>query len=282
MSLKSDYITDLRKTPDGIAEFLEVGWPAFVPTALPATVDAAQIVQGILAHNLNTALALYEGLYVVELLLRIGQHSAPIEAMCLAGLEYLSESNAQQEFEIKEPVDGQTYTQGDLRIVVAAKSSQIAQVAVTVACEVGSEYTVALQSDDGATWYGYARCDQVLGYTFAFRVTFNDDAKTVKTASLGITIAAAGTPEGDAAQNPEGEDLDAFNTSFDQLDTAYQAAINATAALDEGEVEDAWLDPMIVLGLGGAVKNLSKLGIMLAGEAAQSICQALVAEYEKL
>jgi hypothetical protein len=190
---------------------------------MPATKDDAIIAQGVLAVFLLDVFRPFGGLTPVELLLRIGQHNSVTEAILFTALEYLSDSDAQKEFTILEPKDGKTYLPGDIRIAVSAKSSNIAFAIVTVSDAYQTSFDITLEPNEtGSVYYGYARCEEIGNYTFAFSVTFNDDAKTTKTANVGIKIdTAANTPD---AANPEGEDLTAFDANLLVLDTYYREA----------------------------------------------------------
>ena len=187
MSIKSDFIEALRQTPDGIAEFLTTAIPAFEPTTLPTTVDEAIITQGILAHNFNTFFSLFEGLIPIEVMLRIGQHSNVAEVIALSGLEYIGIEQA-QEFEIVEPTDAKSYAPGDIRIVVKGKGNIVGVSFIVTGGEGGPAQIVLTPDESGKLFVGYARCEELVEYTFEATAEFNDDEGTTDTASVTITI----------------------------------------------------------------------------------------------
>ena len=201
MSIKSDFIEALRQTPDGIAEFLTTAIPAFEPTTLPTTVDEAIITQGILAHNFNVFFSLFEGLIPIEVMLRIGQHSNVAEVIALSGLEYIGTEQA-QEFEIVEPTDAKSYAPGDIRIVVKGKGNIVGVSFIVTGGEGGPAQIVGMLTPDesGKLFVGYARCEELVEYTFEATAEFNDDEGTTDTASVTITIAEDGDSEVDLTE----------------------------------------------------------------------------------
>lgn len=249
MSLKSAFIELLRKTPDGIADFLEVALPEPPAVSIPTTPEEAQIVQGKLAYYILDAFRPFTGLFPVELLLRIGQHSNVAEAIALSGLEYLTDSDGQQEFEIIEPGEGQTYAPGDIRLIVKGKGKVSTVQAATNDQSTPEIQTTDLLSDEGEMFYGFARLAEIGEYTSLVTVTFGDDAHTQKTASVHFTIADAGAN----TTNPEGKDLSAFDTACKQLDDAYQKAISAASAAEP--VPQSTID-----GVVSAAKSVFKGG----------------------
>ena len=256
MGLKAEFITALRNTPDGIAGFTTTVIPTLTEIATPTTVDEAIIVQGVLAANLNLILKMFEGLTPVELLLRIGQHSNVAEALLLSGLEYLAETegdNAAHDFTVTEPVAGTTYAQGDVRIIVTAKNGTLAMVAVTVSDDYQTSVDIALTADEeGATFYGYARCEEIGAYAFDFTATFNDE----KTATDAVTVTIA-TESADTT-NPEGEDVTAFNVALSLFDEYYQKAIQA--AVNTTPVAQSILD-----NVSAAAKSVVNAGAAIGG-----------------
>jgi hypothetical protein len=112
MSLKTDFTADLRAVPEGISDFLTTPIPSPPTISQPATVDNAIIVQGVLSYYILELFRPFSGLTPVELLLRIGQHNSVVEAMLLAGLEYLTDSDAQNDFKFILPEAGKTYAAG--------------------------------------------------------------------------------------------------------------------------------------------------------------------------
>jgi hypothetical protein len=261
MGVKSEYITALLKTPEGIEDFLDVGAPVFAHFDPPTTADEAQIAQGMFAYNLNEWLCKFgangsnTGLKLVPLLLRIGQHNSVAMDILLSGLEYLTDSAGNQEFEIIEPVAGKKYAPGDLRLVVSAKSSRIATVDVSLTH--GASYdTVSLQPDNnGARWYGYAVMgldEDIIDAQFDFSVVFDDKEGTTKTATVAITIEDDGASDAD-------------------LSEVENARIRALAATD-GVIE-AW-NPIEAIATGGTSLG-KKIAIDIANDVVASAIKAL-------
>lgn len=279
MSVKSDFITSLRSTPTGIAGFTETAIPTLEEIAKPTDTDTATIAQGVLAYNLNQIFKTFEGLTLVELLLRIGQHSNVAEAMLLSGLEYIPDTESpdtQKDFTIQEPVNDKTYAQGDMRIVVEAKNGKLSTIIVTVSDPFLASFEVELSADEtGTIFYGIARCEEIGEYTFDFSATFNDAAKTTKTASLTITIAV----ESEETTNPEGEDLGAFNASLEVLNKYYQDVIkNASsgAPVESSLLQKVYVESKIMARL--AFSLTAKKGLSMAAD----IIDAFLASVEVL
>jgi hypothetical protein len=204
MSVKAEFIEKIRATPDGISGFLTKPIPALEDIAMPTDVDSSILAQGKFCVNVNKIALQFVGLTLVELILRVGQHSNVAEALLFAGLEYLQASNAQQDFVILEPADGQAYTPGNVRLRAKAKNGTLTQVAV----EVGSK-AVALDNTDGV-FEGFVALETVGDYTATFSALFDDQA--TKTASVSFTLAeaAADDPPDEQPQPPGGTDTAAL------------------------------------------------------------------------
>lgn len=200
MSVKADFLEAIRKTPDGIDGFLATAIPTLTATTLPTDTDSAILVQGILAHNLNTILCLYSGLTPIELLLRIGQHSNVSEAILLSGLEFIGDSQAQKEFTIKEPVEDYEYAPGDIRVIVKAKTKPLTVKASTDNPETPETQITDLKSTDGEMFYGYIRLDSNGDYTTVVTVTFDDNDQTTKTAPVHFSVTDDGDTTADLAE----------------------------------------------------------------------------------
>jgi hypothetical protein len=230
MSVKSDFVTALRATPDAIAALLETPLPT-VPEGLtvPTDEESANIMTGILSFYILQIFSTFQALTPIELALRIGQHSNPIEAICLAGLEYLEDSGANTAFDIIEPVDGKKYKQGDIRIIVKSRG-KISTVDVTVDHNSIQDQVSLTPDNSGKMFYGYVRCDEIFDYTFTFSAAFNTSSDNnsppkvdVKTATVTISI----TDEADG-ENASGTDLTAFDIA------AQQVIANADGFIGEG------------------------------------------------
>lgn len=228
MGLKAEFIDLLRQTPDGIAAFLTEEIPEPPEISQPATTDDAVIAQGILSYYLLEVFRPFAGVTPVELLLRIGQHNNVVETMCLAGLEYLADTNTQQDFTVEEPIAETKYAQGDVRIIVSAKNGTIQSVGVAVTTPSTSLDAAMgpVSENDNKTFMGFARCEEIGDYTFDVTVTFSDNSTA--SASVDCEIAAPGND----TTNPEGTDMDTFNASLAVLDKYYQETIKAATGTE--------------------------------------------------
>jgi hypothetical protein len=75
MAAQSSLRTILEALPDDLAEFLSWTVPAITVPNVPTTVEGAIIANGTQSHNEALVLASLEGLPLIKLLLRLGQHS---------------------------------------------------------------------------------------------------------------------------------------------------------------------------------------------------------------
>lgn len=221
--LKTQFIEAVRLTPDGIQDFLTTALPTAPTISTPSDVDSAIIANGVLAKFILDACAPFGGLTPVELLLRIGQHNNVLETAMLAGLEYLGEAaggDAAVDFTIVEPEAGGAYLPGSLRLTAQVDNGSILQIAV----EVGTEEPVSLASDDGVSFYGFVRLEEVGEYTATFTALFEDES----TQSASVTFTMSTDP---GAGNPDGSDLNALDTAMQILqDLIDQATKNAEEA----------------------------------------------------
>ena len=228
MSLKSDFVTDLRAVPEGIDGLLSAAIPT-PPTGLtqPTTEAEATIMQGILAYYLLQVFAVFAGLTPVELALRIGQHSAPVEAMCLAGLRYLDASSVHNDFKIIEPIDGQSYTPGTLRISCQITNGTISVLQAIFTSETITQ-TLDLKQADGY-YQGYIDLDTAANYTLTIAGLFTKTDGTTETITHALTI----TITEDSATNPlppGGSDDTALTTAKAATEQTYQAFVRTVSA----------------------------------------------------
>jgi hypothetical protein len=108
MGLKTDFLSELNADlPDGVGGLLDKAIPAAPSVATPTDVDSAIIAQGVLAKYLLDLFDTFRGLTPIELLLRIGQKNATLQAALLAGLEYVEKTSF--EYEILSPSTSGTY-----------------------------------------------------------------------------------------------------------------------------------------------------------------------------
>lgn len=230
---KQDFIDALRDTPTGVKEFCDWTMPELVPTVAPTGDNYS--CQETLAHNFNTILCSLHGLKIFEIMLRIGQHSNVAEALLFASLEYRQESDTATSFEVVEPVDGETYAPGDLRVIVRAKSGKLQSAAVTVNTQPGdgsAQPFTRLTSDEGQAWFGYLSCSASGAYTIKIEVTIGDPAEemTGQEATLQFTVGEyTGEDETETepadAQEPGGMDAAAFLQLVKDLKEAYDTVM---------------------------------------------------------
>ena len=199
MGIKADFISELRKTPDGILNFLNTPLPDPPDVEYPTTKDESVVVQGMLAAYVLKAIRPFAGWTPVESMMRVGQHSNPLESITLSILEYLSASDAEKAFTIEEPVEGQAYAPGDIRIIVKAKG-KIATVSASTNNPLTEELqTTNLTSTDGEIFYGYIRLSTEGAYISVVTAKFDDKNQTAKTASVHYSITEDGEVQGDLA-----------------------------------------------------------------------------------
>lgn len=275
MSVKTDFIQDFRATPEGIATFLETEIPTLAAISTPVDVDAAIIAQGVLAMNLNLILKAFEGLTPIELILRIGQHNSVLESAMLAGLEYLEgdTENAQTDFEILEPSAGTTYLPGNVRFNVRVNNGHIVQMAV----EIGELAPIALDSDDGNAFYGYAHIEDVGSYTATVTALFDNDA--TQTGTVSFVLATSTEPPTPEPAAPDGEDLWTLEIDLDHFHVAVRGIGETTMSADglSVSIDKDILDTIAaaadkVVDTGGRI--LEKIG-SAAVEAASRVATAI-------
>ena len=85
---------------EGFAEFLEIPLPEFDNTTMDA--EAAIIWEGKLSRHLCTIFTLFEGLFLMEIPLRIGQRNATQQGMLLAALEASRKVGANYDLELQK------------------------------------------------------------------------------------------------------------------------------------------------------------------------------------
>lgn len=107
MGHKEDFLSALNESlPKGVSGFLDREIPD-APEVVVDSVDSAIIASGILSKYLLDLFHAFGGLTPVELLLRIGQKNATLQAALLAGLEYFKKDN--HEFSIISPTETGIY-----------------------------------------------------------------------------------------------------------------------------------------------------------------------------
>lgn len=262
-NLKQQFIDAFRATPDGISEFLTAPVPTLETITSPADVDAAIIAQGKLAANLNLILKTFEGLTPIELLLRIGSHSPVAEIAALAGWQYINASSAQQDFSITAPTAGSTYQPGNLRLSCSAGNGQIKQVAV----EIEGQSPIALESsDDGLSFYGYARfeAEETGEFTATFSALFSDDS--TQTASVSFTIDA----EAEEAELAEGEDLWSLELAHDGFKASLSGVYNVSVGEDG---VTASIDKDVLTTIGGYAQKVVDTGDALLSKVGGNIAK---------
>lgn len=224
--LKQQFIEAVRTTPEGIIGFLTTPLPTPPSIGTPADVDSAIIANGIAAKFVCDLFQPFAGLTPVELLLRIGQHNSVLESAMLAGLEIISDSpEKQKNFVVVEPEEGGAYLPGNLRLTAKAKNGTIAQIAA----EITGLAPVALETDDGISFYGFARTEEVGEYSAAFSALFEDDS----TQSITVNFSISDDPEADPKPDPpDGGDLLTLEADHDGFKVAVKGIGQATVSND--------------------------------------------------
>ena len=135
MGLKTDFLNALNADlPEGIAGLLDKAIPE-APSVTVTDVDSAIIAQGILAAYLLDVFDTFRGLTPIELLLRIGQKNATLQAALLAGLEYAEKKSF--DYTILSPTtSGFYYPEGEIQFSAALETqagfNACAGIAVTI------------------------------------------------------------------------------------------------------------------------------------------------------
>jgi hypothetical protein len=274
-TLKQDFIDLVRLTPDGIQNFLETPIPTAPTIGTPADVDAAIIANGVAAKYILDLFNAYAGYTPIEGILRIGQHNSVLESAMLAGLEYIAEGpEKQKNFTVIEPEDGGIYFPGNLRLTAKAKNGTIAQIA----CEITGLAPVALESDDGITFYGFARTEELNDYAATFTALFDDDTTQAITVNFSISdIEADPKPE-----PPDGGDLLTLEADRDSFKVAVKGIGQAKVSNDglSVSIDDGMLD-----GIANAANKLLSTGKRVAstiGTKAETYTQSIADKINSL
>lgn len=283
--LKQTFITAVRTTPDGIAGFLDTPIPEPPTLAQPTDVDTAIIVNGVCAWYVLELFRPFAGLTPVELLLRIGQHNSVLESAMLAGLEYLTDSQAANDFEIVAPTDGQVLLPGELRITARAKNEAVIK---SIAGTLGAN-TFQMKAADGV-WRQYVDVEegeQTLTLTAAFA-----DGDTVSQTVAFIVSAEPVEPEDPdedpiEPEPPEGQDEEALSDAEDAFD---QTLKDFLSTVNQNPVVDILLPQLqqmtnaynVLTQITAAVESGSASQAILSGaQAALGEIQGLIAQVEE-
>lgn len=252
--LKQQFIEAVRLTPDGIQDFLETPIPTAPTIGTPADVDAAIIANGVAAKYILDLFNAYAGYTPIEGILRIGQHNSVLESAMIAGLEYITETEEQNDIEILAPESGTTLKPGDVLLSAQAKNGTLIQCAV----EIEGQAPISLADTDGV-FEGTITIEEPGDYTATFTGLFEKE-KTA-TASTTFTI----DDEGD---EPGGNNKKALQTALKNFDTAFQkmcALISYHVGIDEISTQFALVKKaaLRVAGIVGA-KNSPGFGALSA------------------
>jgi hypothetical protein len=141
--------------PDSIRNLLEVTLDC-AGVAAPADVDAAIIEQGKLAAKLNKLLDDLQGLSLVALALRIGQHNVTAKHLLFAGLQYLGEVDKEDKegFKVLAPLEGQEYEAMLFTFKAQATDQNVKQISCRLASSEGGEETIELAEGDKRIFSG--------------------------------------------------------------------------------------------------------------------------------
>jgi hypothetical protein len=233
MGIKADFIDALRDTPDGIKNFLLTPIPDPPDVEYPTTKDESVVVQGVLAAYVLKAVKPFAGWTPVETMLRVGQHSNPLETITIAVLEYIQDTNKDHKIELQHPETGKAYLPGDLSIVVKEVNGEPKRVVAIM-----ENTSVELNGQSGF-WVGTVALETEADYTLNIVASYEKGSDA--TASATFTIASAGIPENPTPEPPGGKDKAAANAAKAKADEAYiifmSGANNIDASLDNW---DAW------------------------------------------
>jgi hypothetical protein len=263
-NIKQTFVEALRATPDGITDFLTTPLPAAPSIAAPADVDAAIIANGIAAKFVLDLFQPFAGLTPIELLLRIGQHNSVLEAGLLAGLQYIGDSEAQQNFEILAPEEGIAYSPGEVRFEAQALNGTLTSIDLTIGAQ-----TYALKSVEDV-WRQYLNLD-IGDYAATFAATFKGQ-DTPQTIAVNFSIAAydENDPPAEQPEPPGGKDKSALDAAFEKLKSAVG---NAVGTLNWTDILTFDIPLDILDRIRNAFTDLCNIAIHLKGDAA-TITQA--------
>jgi hypothetical protein len=272
--LKQEFIEAVRLMPDGIQDFLTTPLPTAPTISTPGDVDAAIVASGVLSKYLLDLFVAFDGFTPIEMLARIGQHNNVLEAAMIAGLEYLEgEADSEggggaEDFTILEPEEGGSYLPGSLRLIAKATNQSILQMAV----EAGSAAPVSMASEDGQSFYGFVRLEEVGSYTATFTALFEDES--TQTASVSFAMATEAAPGGSEPANPDGSDLNALTAAKKILDAAIAAA--SKSAESAGDVGNAVVNAgRDLLRIGKSVLDKIDAAIPNPYQILKNACDAL-------
>lgn len=199
--LKQQFIDAIRQTPSGIDGFLTAEIPDPPSVDTPADIDAAIIVNGVCAKYVLDLFRPFAGLTIVELMLRIGQHNSVLESAMLSGLEYLTDSQAEHDFEIVEPTDGTVYYPGEMRITAISKNDTVIK---SMTGAIGDD-TFEMKAFDGE-WRQYVNLMDAGEFTLTLTATFPKGEPSPQTVTFTISDSDPGDPDPPDDPEPPGGD----------------------------------------------------------------------------
>jgi len=210
----------LADVPEGIRDYLNVEIPAPPEVGMPTDVDSAILVNGICAWYVLELFRPLAGLNLVQIPMYLGQLNTVSGGMLLASLEYNEESQAEQDFEISEPIDGSVYSPGELRITATATNSTIID---EMKGTIGEASFDMVSKDD--VWRQFVNLTENGDYTLTLTAVFPEGDPLPKSVSFTISD----NPD-DEPTPPEGDDETALQRAYENVNSGYAKLMKAVAS----------------------------------------------------
>lgn len=170
MSVKSDFLQALND-PEILQDWNQIVFPAVPTVGWPTTENEAIIACGQFQANCNLWLKVFEGMPVLQLLLRGGQFNETLQGILLANLEYLQHEGT-REIAIRSPEGGQIFppiTEFDVIVQIVTYAERVNQVS----CLLDGQYPISL-TKEGEDQYINTISTDVGSHTISVSVSYVD------------------------------------------------------------------------------------------------------------
>ena len=207
MALKDRFLAALEILPEpGLKKFLDVPIPVMREGGDYNDVEAAIQEQGKLAANINDILKAFEGLTLIDLILRVGSHNPALQGMLLASLQVMGGA-AMGKIKINLPAKGAAIplAEGEKSIEIdIALSIEGGGEVQDVTVEVSGPDSQAVQvssAGEGKPYTGTVLLSEPGDYSLSATATFKEGEGDAITASSSFSV----TVPAPAPESPEGE-----------------------------------------------------------------------------
>lgn len=198
MSLKDEFLKALDEAlPVGILGCIDARIPP-APSVTVTDVNSAIFAMGVLSQYLCDLCREFLGLTPVELLLRIGQRNATLQAMLLLSLEFIGS----QSFKILAPLPGQEYYEMLQSFRVQAIDTNITSITV----QLNNEPAITLQQGEDRIFSAEVILTPDTRYTAVFRSNVGTQRAVIFEAVFEFILSTY-PAEGDVVSVPEGEPI---------------------------------------------------------------------------